>query len=60
MLNEQFTWLTPHSQQERWGIRRHRRPRSLIFTEPIASHGHQQSLRLNLPPLGFLLLKPAG
>ena len=31
----------------------------LVFTEPIASHGHPQSLRLNLPPLGFLLLKPA-
>ena len=28
-------------------------------TEPIAAHGHAQSLRLNLPPLGFLLLKPA-
>ena len=28
-------------------------------TEPIASHGHNDSLRLNLPPLGFLLLKPA-
>ncbi len=27
-------------------------------TEPIASHGHPDSLRLNLPPLGFLLLKP--
>ncbi len=32
----------------------------VVFTEPIASHGHEQSLRLNLPPLGFLLLKPAG
>jgi 1,4-alpha-glucan branching enzyme len=31
----------------------------LIFTEPIASHGYPQSLHLNLPPLGFLLLKPA-
>ena len=31
----------------------------LIFTEPVASHGHPQSLRLTLPPLGFLLLKPA-
>ena len=30
----------------------------VIFTEPIASHGHEQSLRLSLPPLGFLLLKP--
>ncbi len=31
----------------------------VVFSEPIASHGHAQSLRLNLPPLGFLLLKPA-
>jgi 1,4-alpha-glucan branching enzyme len=31
----------------------------VVFTEPIASHGHEQSLRLTLPPLGFLLLKPA-
>jgi 1,4-alpha-glucan branching enzyme len=31
----------------------------VVFTEPIASHGFAQSLRLNLPPLGFLLLKPA-
>jgi 1,4-alpha-glucan branching enzyme len=30
----------------------------VIFTEPIPSHGHQQSVRLSLPPLGFLLLKP--
>jgi 1,4-alpha-glucan branching enzyme len=30
-----------------------------IFTEPIAAHGYDQSLRLTLPPLGFLLLKPA-
>ena len=29
-----------------------------VFTEAIPSHGHQQSLRLTLPPLGFLLLKP--
>jgi 1,4-alpha-glucan branching enzyme len=28
-----------------------------IFTEPVASHGHHDSLRLTLPPLGFLLLK---
>jgi len=31
----------------------------LVFTEPIPSHGHADSLRLTLPPLGFLLLKPA-
>jgi 1,4-alpha-glucan branching enzyme len=31
-----------------------------IFTEPLAAHGYQQSLRLTLPPLGFLLLKPGG
>ena len=30
-----------------------------IFTEPIQAHGYEQSLRLTLPPLGFLLLKPA-
>jgi 1,4-alpha-glucan branching enzyme len=30
----------------------------IVATEPIASHGHAQSLRLTLPPLGFLLLKP--
>ncbi|MDQ3420523.1 MAG: alpha amylase C-terminal domain-containing protein, partial [Acidobacteriota bacterium] len=30
----------------------------MTATEPLASHGHEQSLRLNLPPLGFLLLKP--
>ncbi|MDQ3486290.1 MAG: 1,4-alpha-glucan branching protein GlgB [Acidobacteriota bacterium] len=30
----------------------------MTTTEPLASHGHEQSLRLNLPPLGFLLLKP--
>ena len=32
----------------------------LALTEPIASHGHPDSLRLMLPPLGFLLLKPAS
>jgi 1,4-alpha-glucan branching enzyme len=30
-----------------------------VTAEPIPSHGHQQSLRLNLPPLGLLLLKPS-
>src|SRR5436190_9521153 len=29
-----------------------------IFSEPLAAHGYEQSLRLTLPPLGFLLLKP--
>jgi 1,4-alpha-glucan branching enzyme len=29
-----------------------------VFTEPIASHGHADSLHLALPPLGFLMLKP--
>ncbi len=28
-----------------------------VATEPIAAHGHDQSLTLRLPPLGFLLLK---
>ena len=32
----------------------------VVFTEAIASHGHAQSLRLNLPPLGCLWLKPQG
>ena len=31
-----------------------------VLTEPIASHGHADSLRLSLPPLGFLMLKPAN
>jgi 1,4-alpha-glucan branching enzyme len=31
----------------------------VVFTEPIASHGHPQSLNLTLPPLGCLLLKPS-
>jgi 1,4-alpha-glucan branching enzyme len=30
-----------------------------VRTDPVASHGFPQSLRLSLPPLGFLLLKPA-
>jgi 1,4-alpha-glucan branching enzyme len=30
----------------------------VVFTEPFASHGHEQSVRLNLPPLACLLLKP--
>jgi 1,4-alpha-glucan branching enzyme len=30
-----------------------------IFTEPIKAHGYEQSLRLTLPPLGFLILKPS-
>jgi 1,4-alpha-glucan branching enzyme len=30
----------------------------VVATEPIAAHGHTDSLRLNLPPLGFLILKP--
>ncbi len=29
----------------------------VVFSEPVPSHGYQQSLRLNLPPLSFLLLK---
>ena len=32
----------------------------VVFTEAIAAHGHADSLRLNLPPLGFLLLKPGS
>ena len=32
----------------------------VVFTEDIAAHGFEHSLRLTLPPLGFLLLKPTG
>jgi 1,4-alpha-glucan branching enzyme len=32
----------------------------VVFTEPVAAHGHHDSLRLTLPPLGFLLLKPSA
>ncbi|HTL46244.1 MAG TPA: 1,4-alpha-glucan branching protein GlgB [Vicinamibacterales bacterium] len=32
----------------------------VVFTEAIAAHGHPQSLRLTLPPLGCLILKPAA
>jgi 1,4-alpha-glucan branching enzyme len=30
----------------------------VVFTDPVPAHSHGQSLRLSLPPLGFLLLKP--
>ena len=30
----------------------------VVRTEPVAAHGHANSLRLNLPPLGILILKP--
>ena len=30
----------------------------LVITEPVASHGYADSVRIMLPPLGFLLLKP--
>ena len=29
-----------------------------LETEPVARHGHPQSLALTIPPLGFLLLEP--
>ena len=29
-----------------------------VGTEPVAAHGFDQSLRLTVPPLGCLLLKP--
>jgi 1,4-alpha-glucan branching enzyme len=29
-----------------------------VETEAVASHGHPHSIRLTVPPLGFLLLKP--
>ena len=31
-----------------------------VSTEPIAAHGFAQSIKLRLPPLGFLLLKPSS
>ena len=31
----------------------------VVFSEPIAAHGHADSLRLHLPPLGFLMFKPS-
>jgi 1,4-alpha-glucan branching enzyme len=31
-----------------------------VVTEPVPSHGHEQSLRLTLPGLSCLLLKPGG
>jgi 1,4-alpha-glucan branching enzyme len=31
-----------------------------VVTEPIPSHGHEQSLRLTLPGLSCLILKPGG
>jgi 1,4-alpha-glucan branching enzyme len=32
----------------------------VVFAEPLASHGQAQSLRLTLPPLGILVLKPSS
>jgi 1,4-alpha-glucan branching enzyme len=29
-----------------------------VYSEPVPSHGHPQSISLRLPPLGMLLLKP--
>jgi len=34
--------------------------RGEVMTEPVAAHGHPQSLLLTLPPLGCLILKPGG
>jgi 1,4-alpha-glucan branching enzyme len=31
----------------------------VVFTETIEAHGYAQSLRLSLPPISFLLLKPS-
>jgi 1,4-alpha-glucan branching enzyme len=31
----------------------------VVFTDPVAAHGHAQSLRLTLPPLACLILKPS-
>ncbi|MEO8076695.1 MAG: 1,4-alpha-glucan branching protein GlgB [Acidobacteriota bacterium] len=32
----------------------------VVYSETIASHGHADSLRLDLPPLGCLILKPSN
>jgi 1,4-alpha-glucan branching enzyme len=32
----------------------------VVHSDPIASHGHADSLRLDLPPLGCLILKPGA
>ena len=29
-----------------------------VHTEPIASHGHPQSLQITLPPLAAVMFKP--
>ena len=29
-----------------------------VVTDPVPSHGYPNSMRISLPPLGFLLLKP--
>jgi 1,4-alpha-glucan branching enzyme len=31
----------------------------VVFTDAIAAHGHAQSVKLKLPPLGCLILKPS-
>ena len=48
-----------NSDGELYGGIERREMAASIFSEPIASHGDNQSLRLTLPPLGFLLLKPS-
>jgi 1,4-alpha-glucan branching enzyme len=32
----------------------------VVVTHPVSSHGFQDSVRITLPPLGFLLLKPVA
>jgi 1,4-alpha-glucan branching enzyme len=34
--------------------------RGVVHSEPIAAHGHADSVRLDLPPLACLILKPGG
>ena len=50
------------AQQRRRGLRRQQRRQRRRGRSPSRSpsHGHAQSLRLTLPPLGFLLLKPSS
>jgi 1,4-alpha-glucan branching enzyme len=31
-----------------------------VETEPVPAHGHPQSVRLTLPPLGMVVMKPEG
>ncbi len=47
------------SDEKRYGGSDYRLPEHFT-TEPVAFHGHQQSLRLRVPPLGGLVLIPSS